>query len=74
MASTLYFKFSEKKVKVTDLLHEKEDRDWVQKVSSYKKLRLTPSIVEKYLQNSCLTPVSTEIINRMIYLIVERRR
>lgn len=59
---TCILEYSEEKVTVTDLLHEKVDTEWVQKVSSYKKVRIAPQEIV------CSAPV-----NRMQTVIAKKR-
>ncbi|MCP4313318.1 MAG: hypothetical protein GY790_18830 [Bacteroidetes bacterium] len=42
------------KVKVTDLLHEKTENGWNQKVSSYRKVRITPKEIAEMIFNESI--------------------
>jgi len=57
------------KVKVTDLLHERINGQWTQKVSSYFKIRITIQMIEKLVLNTGFKILKSEVINRMNYLI-----
>jgi 2-polyprenyl-3-methyl-5-hydroxy-6-metoxy-1,4-benzoquinol methylase len=56
-------------VTVTDLLHEKEDGAWIQKVSSYQKVRLLTDEVIEYLGANGLSIEINEVNNRMTTII-----
>lgn len=64
-----YFKTT---IRVTDLLHEKVDGKWIQKVSSYYKLRLKKDEVEKMVEACGFKNITTSILNGMHYLIAEK--
>lgn len=56
-------------VHVTDLLHEKTNDVWQQKVSTYKKVRVIPSEVVEQLEANGMRIVFNQPINRMTTLI-----
>lgn len=57
-------------VRVTDLLHERgSDGNWVQKTSSYNKLRIDPENVKHWLVDSGLQLLHAEIIRGMCWLV-----
>lgn len=61
-------------VNVTDLLHEKTSDGWIQKVSSYKKVRLiTSEIVELLGQNNLKVEIN-KIINRLTTIIATKNK
>jgi 2-polyprenyl-3-methyl-5-hydroxy-6-metoxy-1,4-benzoquinol methylase len=64
-----YFK---DRVRVTDLLYEKEDNRWVQKVSSYHKLRVTSNSIIKKTQEIGFSLVNNTNVNGMIHLILQK--
>ncbi len=70
---TCFLEYFETHVQVYDLLHEKQNDKWVQKVSSYPKLILTPSLLYSYLESADLQLLHQEEINRVIYLIAEKK-
>ncbi|MGD1841591.1 MAG: class I SAM-dependent methyltransferase [Thermonemataceae bacterium] len=47
---TCILEYEPEKVKVSDLLYEKEEGEWRQKVSSYRKVRIAPSEIVEYLK------------------------
>lgn len=69
---TCILEYSLKKVKVTDLLHEKINGEWKQKTSSYEKVRIgTNEIIQMLLKNG-LSIKLNEQINRMETIIAKK--
>ena len=60
------------KITVTDLLHEKINGQWIQKTSSYDKLRLKPDNMIKMAENTGFSVTGNENINRMIHLTLKK--
>jgi SAM-dependent methyltransferase len=56
-------------VRVTDLLHEKTETGWKQKVSSYNKVRILTSEIVKRLEVSGMEIQLNEVINGMSTII-----
>jgi hypothetical protein len=54
---------------VTDLLYEKNENGWKQKVSSYKKVRITTDMIIRILKQANLSICLNRIINRMVTII-----
>ncbi|HEV8512532.1 MAG TPA: methyltransferase domain-containing protein [Cyclobacteriaceae bacterium] len=69
---TCILEFSAEMVKVTDLLHERINGHWIQKLSSYFKVRITSQIVEKLVLDAGFKVVKSEVMSRMNYLIAEK--
>ena len=69
---TCFLEYENDKVKVTDQLYEKINAGWELKVSSYYKLRLTETIVNKLLQDAGFLIIHSEQMNRMIYTIAKK--
>jgi len=69
---TCFLEYFEDKVKVTDLLHERINGVWIQKASSYFKVRITNQIIEKLVIEAGFKIVKSEVTNRMNYLIAEK--
>ncbi|WP_196894338.1 class I SAM-dependent methyltransferase [Aureivirga marina] len=69
---TCVIDYFEKKILVTDLLHEKINGNWIQKVSSYEKLRLIPENVIELIETIGFSVKIKESLNRMIYLVLEK--
>ncbi|MBT31424.1 MAG: SAM-dependent methyltransferase [Thalassobius sp.] len=60
------------KVQVTDLLYEKTDDTWLQKVSSYQKVRVAPTEVATFLQKHGFKIIFNEPVNRFQTVIAEK--
>ncbi|MEO5947547.1 MAG: methyltransferase domain-containing protein [Chitinophagaceae bacterium] len=56
-------------VNVTDLLYEKTNDGWVQKISSYKKVRLITKEIIELLQKNNLKIEFNDIVNRLTTII-----
>ena len=70
---TCFLEYFSDKVRVTDLLHERENNGvWSQKASSYYKLRLALEDVIKLLKQASWQITGQEIRQGMIYLIAVR--
>jgi len=69
---TCFLEYFKGKVKVTDLLHERINGQWTQRVSSYFKVRITNEIIEKFLNEVGFQILNKEVINRMNYLIAKK--
>ena len=69
---TCFLEYSDEYVNVTDLLHEKINGEWMQFVSSYKKVRVLPEEIEKYLKDAGFEIEPNENFNRMIHLIANK--
>jgi 2-polyprenyl-3-methyl-5-hydroxy-6-metoxy-1,4-benzoquinol methylase len=66
---TCFLEYFPDRVKVHDILYEKQNGNWTQKVSAYTKLRFNEAIIIKLLQERNFELIKSEITNRMIYLI-----
>jgi len=67
---TCFLEYFSDKVRVTDLLHERENNDtWTQKASSYYKLRLSLKSVIGLLKQAGWQVTSLEVKRGMVYLI-----
>ena len=71
---TCILEYGPEKVKVSDLLHELVDGSWIQKVSSYEKVRLKPADVTAMLSQNGMQVVFNEPINRMHTIIARKQR
>jgi len=69
---TCFLEYFPDHVSVTDILHEKEHGEWIQKISSFKKLRISELELRKMIEESGFTITHTELIRGMIYLIFEK--
>ena len=59
-------------VKVHDIVYENNADSWIQKVSSYKKLRLAKQTVEEMLKNAGFRMLFSEVEKGMTVLIAEK--
>ena len=69
---TCFLEYDHDYVRVTDLLHEKTDHGWQQKVSSYSKVRIPSSLVIEFLEESGINIIENRIIQGMITLISQK--
>jgi 2-polyprenyl-3-methyl-5-hydroxy-6-metoxy-1,4-benzoquinol methylase len=59
-------------VNVTDLLYERTDNVWKQKVSTYKKVRLLTNEIVEYLVANGMTIKFNQIVNRLTTIIASK--
>lgn len=69
---TCIIDYFDTKITVTDLLYEKIDGVWTQKISSYNKLRLKSDYVIKRAEETGFSVSYNENIHRMIHLILKK--
>jgi hypothetical protein len=69
---TCFLEFFPDKVMVHDMLQEREQDGWKQKVSAYAKLRLNEQLVTTMLMKHGFRIVKAETISRMIHVIAEK--
>src|SRR5437868_11311998 len=69
---TCFLEYFPNKVKVTDLLHERINGLWVQKVSSYFKVRVTNQMIAIFVTDTGFKINKNELINRMNYMVAEK--
>lgn len=69
---TCFLEYEKEFVTVTDLLHEKTGNKWVQKISSYKKVRVSAAEVAQHLLKNGLQVVLHTEINRMQVIIAKK--
>ena len=62
------------KLRVTDLLHEYENGKWVQKVSSYYKIRISRELVLGFFKDSGFKISFDNNTNRMITIIGQKNQ
>lgn len=70
---TCFLEYFPEYVKVTDLLYELENGCWIQKVSSYKKLRLNIDLVRNIFTKNNFSLINMELNRGMNYLIFQKR-
>ncbi len=69
---TCILDYEDEFVNVTDLLYEKTNDVWIQKVSTYKKVRLLASEVVGQLEANGMTIKFNQIVNRLTTIIASR--
>lgn len=69
---TCFLEYSPTHVMVTDLLHEYNGTAWQQKVSSYKKVRISASEVADMLTLNGMRILFNESVNRYMTIIAEK--
>ncbi len=69
---TCFIEYFPEKLRVTDLLHERENGTWVQKVSSYYKTKVSRNLVAGYLENSGFKISLNKLTNRIVKLIGQK--
>jgi SAM-dependent methyltransferase len=69
---TCVIDYTDDKIKVTDLLHQKNNGTWIQKISSYDKLRIRTDYVISKAEKAGFSIVVNENKNRMIHLVLKK--
>ena len=69
---TCFLEYSDDKVNVTDLLYVNENGKWIQKVSSYQKVRISESKIKEILSIEGFEIESSEMVNRLVYIIASK--
>jgi 2-polyprenyl-3-methyl-5-hydroxy-6-metoxy-1,4-benzoquinol methylase len=69
---TCFIEYFTDYLRVTDLLHEFENGAWIQKVSSYRKTRVSRESVAEYIESAGFTIRYNNVANRMITLIGQK--
>lgn len=69
---TCFLEYSEKTVKVTDLLHEKEGKRWKQKLSTYRKIRITPETVSNIIMSTGMEILRTGTDKGICTIVAEK--
>jgi ubiquinone/menaquinone biosynthesis C-methylase UbiE len=69
---TCFLEYTEKKVRVTDLLYEREGDSWNQKISSYDKVRISQGKVTGILKENGFRLLSEGNTAGMVALIAEK--
>jgi len=71
---TCVLNYEPQKVKVTDLLWQREANGWQQKVSSYYKIRTSPVLVERLLRNNGFEIQLNTLKDGMCHIIAQKIR
>jgi SAM-dependent methyltransferase len=69
---TCILDYEEEFVNVTDLLHEKINEVWIQKVSSYKKVRIFTNEIAGYLESNGMKIKFNKLVNRLTTIIATK--
>jgi SAM-dependent methyltransferase len=69
---TCVLDYEGERVRVTDLLQERNEAGWKQKVSSYYKVRISPEEVEKLIERTGMRVAFNQVINRMTTILAEK--
>jgi len=69
---TCILDYEEEFVNVTDLLYEKINEVWKQKVSSYKKVRLLTNEIVECIEANKMTILSNQLVNRLVTIIATK--
>lgn len=69
---TCFLEYFADRVRITDILHQKDGQGWKQSASSYYKLRLDRALVDELLEKAGFTIDTTENINRMWYYVAKK--
>ena len=69
---TCFLEYAGEFITVTDLLHEKSNGRWIQKVSSYKKVRVSVKEIIDHLTKAGLTVALVTEINHMHVIIAKK--
>jgi SAM-dependent methyltransferase len=70
---TCFLEYDKTHVKVHDILYEKTDDRWKMKKSFFRKLRISPQWIRKYLMNVGFKVETYDIENGMITIIARKR-
>jgi hypothetical protein len=57
---------------VHDILHEKNEKGWTQKVSAYPKLRISSGQIASLLEQKEFVVTHKSTINRMEFIVAEK--
>jgi ubiquinone/menaquinone biosynthesis C-methylase UbiE len=69
---TCILDYEDEFVNVTDLLHERTDNVWKQKVSTYKKVRLLTNEIVEHLEGCGMTIRFNQIVNRLTTIVANK--
>jgi len=71
--ATCVLEYTADVIHVTDLLYEKETTGWKQKISAYKKVRMTPNEIMDFLRGLEIEITHSEMIKGMFWLIAVKK-
>jgi len=70
---TCFLEYFPDKVRVTDLLYEREDDKWIPKVSSYCKIRISRELIMDFLEGIGFEIILDKTVNRFITIIGQKK-
>lgn len=70
---TCFLEYFPDYVKVTDILHERHNNQWVQKISCYRKLRLNTEMLRNLFARNNFHLMDVEMMKGMNYLIFRKK-
>lgn len=70
---TCVIDYSNNKITVTDVLYEKNNGTWIQKISSYNKLRIRSDYVINKTKEAGFSVIKNENKNGMLYLLLKKQ-
>ena len=71
---TCVLDYEDESVWVSDVLHEKIEGGWQQKVSEYKKVRISAAEVVRYVEAAKLSVQVHEVANRLVTLVASKKK
>lgn len=69
---TCFLEYEDEAVVVHDILHERDGAQWRQRVSAYRKLRLSPEWVARTLESAGLQVTRDQSLTGMVRLVANR--
>lgn len=69
---TCFLEYEPEFVRVTDLLHEKAEEGWMQKVSSYTKVRITPAEVVSVIESMGLKVAHQDLLRGLVRIVAQK--
>lgn len=70
---TCFLEYFPEYVKVTDILYERQNVEWVQKISCYRKLRLNTEMLRNLFARNNFHLMDVQLIKGMNYLIFRKK-
>lgn len=69
---TCFLEYFPDKVRVTDLLYEKEGGNWTKRVSSYEKIRLDKQLVTRFLSRSGFSIAASQFEKGVVTIVAKK--
>lgn len=70
---TCFLEYFKEKVRVTDILHQKNESIWEQKISSYEKVRVSKQMISQLLIDNNFEILVEQSINRMMHIVAAKK-